>query len=475
MGKASKWFRGLLGLNKKTDSHSQTPKPPKEKRRWSFVKSYREKDHHHHQTKHNNDQTTTKAEATSYGKVSASEHEEDANKHAIAVAAATAAAAEAAVAAAHAAAAVVRLTSSGRCATNTAVAYVSGGVREEWAALKIQAAFRGSLARKALRALKGLVKLQALVRGHIERKRTAEWLQRMQALLRAQARARAGRAQISESSQSSSKSHFHHTGPATPEKFEHAIRCKSTRSDQSPMLTRNGSKSNRRLIGNQDEARLSWNRSDSRKDGCSIKTGTTDDEKSDKILEIDSGKPHFTTKRKNVLHSSHHVLTSDQCSHSFTTSKDSTAHQTVPSPSSCEVQSLTPLKFSHEVEDSPFCTADNSPQFYSASSRGGVSKSSPFTPTKSDGSRSFLSGYSDHPSYMSYTESSRAKVRSLSAPKQRPHYERTSSTKRYSVHGFGESRSSAQRISNLHANFANKAYPGSGRLDKLGMPVGYRY
>ena len=149
MGKASKWFRGLLGLNKKTNSHSQTPttpKPPKEKRRWSFVKSYREKDHHHHhQTKHNNDQTTTKAEATSYGKVSASEHEEDANKHAIAVAAATAAAAEAAVAAAHAAAAVVRLTSSGRCATNTAVAYVSGGVHEEWAALKIQAAFRGSL------------------------------------------------------------------------------------------------------------------------------------------------------------------------------------------------------------------------------------------------------------------------------------------------------------------------------------------
>uniref|UniRef100_A0A2N9H0M0 DUF4005 domain-containing protein n=1 Tax=Fagus sylvatica TaxID=28930 RepID=A0A2N9H0M0_FAGSY len=232
----------------------------------------------------------------------------------------------------------------------------------------------------------------------------------------------------------------------------------------------------------QDEARLGWNRSDSRKEerscdqrACSTKTGTTDDEKSDKILEIDSGKPYFTPKRKNAFHSTHHVLTSDQCSHSITTSKDSTAHQTVPSPSSCEVQSLTPLKFTHEVEESPFCTADNSPQFFSASSRGGGSKRSPFTPTKSDGSRSYLSGYSDHPNYMAYTESSKAKARSLSAPKQRPHYERSSSAKRNSVHGFGELRSGAQRVSNLHANFTNKAYPGSGRLDKLGMPVGYRY
>ncbi|XP_059444915.1 protein IQ-DOMAIN 22 [Corylus avellana] len=480
MGRASQWFRGLLGLKKpdaRVPASAAPAKPPKEKRRWSFVKSYREKDHH--AVKHTHETTTTMAAraTTSYG------HEEgvagDPTKHAMAVAVATAAVAEAAHAAAQAAAAVVRLTSSGRCAGHPAAAYGSGSLvvaaREEWAALRIQSAFRGCLARRALRALKGLVKLQALVRGHIERKRTAEWLQRMQALLRAQARARAGRAQISESSNTSSSksSHFHHTGPATPEKFEHVIRSKSIKHDQSPVLKRNGSKSNVRLIGDHDKAHLGWNRSDSRRDerssdqrGCSPRTGTTDDEKSDKILEIDSGKPHFT-KRKSLFNSSHHVMASDQYSHSFTTSKDSTTHHTVPSPSSFEVQSLSPLKFSHELEDGAFFTADNSPQVFSASSRGGGSKRSPFTPTKSDGSRSFLSGYSDHPNYMSYTESSRAKARSLSAPKQRPQYERSSSAKRYS-----ESRSSAQKLSNLHANFASKAYPGSGRLDKLGMPVG---
>lgn len=238
-------------------------------------------------------------------------------------------------------------------------------------------------------------------------------------------------------------------------------------------MQRSGSKSNGRLIGNHDKAQSGWNRSDSRRDerssdqrGCSTRTGATDCEKSDKILEIDSGKPHFT-KRKNLFNSSHHVMASDQYSHSFTTSKDSTTHHTVPSPSSFEVQSLSPLKFSREVEEGAFFTADNSPQVFSASSRGGGSKRSPFTPTKSDGSTSFLSGYSDHPNYMAYTESSKAKVRSLSAPKQRPQYERSSSAKRYS-----ESRSSAQKLSNLHATFATKAYPGSGRLDKLGMPMG---
>ncbi|XP_009626665.1 protein IQ-DOMAIN 2-like [Nicotiana tomentosiformis] len=105
------------------------------------------------------------------------EVEEEQTKHAYSIAVATAAAAEAAVAAAHAAAEVVRLTT---------VNQFAGKSNEEVAAIRVQTAFRGYLARRALRALRGLVRLKSLVDGPTAKRQTANALKCMQASSRVQ-------------------------------------------------------------------------------------------------------------------------------------------------------------------------------------------------------------------------------------------------------------------------------------------------
>ncbi|CAN8292850.1 unnamed protein product [Cochlearia groenlandica] len=71
-------------------------------------------------------------------------------------------------------------------------------VKREWASLRIQAAFRGFLARQAFRALKAVVRIQALFRGRKVRKQAAVTLRCMQALVRVQSRVRAHRRAPSE-------------------------------------------------------------------------------------------------------------------------------------------------------------------------------------------------------------------------------------------------------------------------------------
>lgn len=152
MVKAGKWFRGLLGLKKpETSPANPNPNPKPPKRRWSFVKSSRDKDRRCGGVSSAPPRFDDAGDAV------------DPSKHAVAVAAATAKVAEAAIAAAQAAAAVVQLTNSGRATckvpvpagawcgssvNSTACINRNGsgyGIREELAAVKIQSHFRAYL------------------------------------------------------------------------------------------------------------------------------------------------------------------------------------------------------------------------------------------------------------------------------------------------------------------------------------------
>ncbi|KAL1565576.1 IQ-domain [Salvia divinorum] len=314
----------------------------------------------------------------------------DANKHAIAVAAATAAVAQAALAAAQAAAQVVRLTS---------------GATADWrsvlAAVKIQSAFRAYLAKRALRALKGLVKLQALVRGHIVRKQSADMLYRMQTMAKIQARASVHRAYTDARIDFFSSSN--HTGVArigeNAERSNAGKHGGSLLKHHSRPYVGNKEKSSSHLTSrrlNRWMEQSAWNNLPE----ASLESGHGDDEKNDKILEIDTWKP-----RDRAAPNSHY----------FSAWKNNDLGQD----HSKRVFSKLQKPINPSISSEEARTADNSPRVNSASSRPTSNLRAPFTPARSECSRSAFGDYLSHPSYMANTKSSRAKLRSHSAPKQR--------------------------------------------------------
>ncbi|XP_057797210.1 protein IQ-domain 26-like isoform X2 [Salvia miltiorrhiza] len=353
MGKATRWLRGLLGMKKGKDNMADASNfsERKERNRWSFAKS--EKD--------SGGLREIPAVDAAWLRSLIAHSDKEQNKHAIAVAAATAVAADAAVAAAQAAVAVVRLTSQGR----------GGGGREILAAIKIQTVFRGFLARKALRALRGLVKLQALVRGYLVRKRAAATLHSMEALIRAQVLVQARRARrIINKLQPEPRPR------KSTERFEERSEFRSKRFDPS--------------LNALDE--------------------------SPKIVEIDTCRPESRSRRM---------------------SNDDHYYRALSSPLPCKKyvvdhHYLQDFDWGFIPEECKSVTAQNTPRFgcsgramivpeecksSTAHNTPRFGCSGPATPAKSVCG---LGPYSNCPNYMINTQSFRAKLRSQSAPKQRP-------------------------------------------------------
>ncbi|XP_010267115.1 PREDICTED: protein IQ-DOMAIN 14-like [Nelumbo nucifera] len=412
MGRATRWLRGLLGMKKdKEQKENSGSTDRKDKRRWSFGKSGRDSGGMG-QISSSIPASISQADAA-WLRSYYTETEKDQNKHAIAVAAATAAAADAAVAAAQAAVAVVRLTSQGR-------GTMFGGGREKWAAIKIQTVFRGYLAKKALRALKGLVKLQALVRGYLVRKQATATLHSMQALIRAQATVRA------QKSRAVVNKEHRYPPRKSIERFD------ETRSEHTASIH-------------------------SRRLSASIETAINTFEESPKIVEIDTGRPKSRSRRTNTSMS--------ECG-------EDPPYLTISSPLPCQIparlsipdcRNFQDLDWGFTGDECRFSTAQSTPRFVNS---GG--SNAPVTPAKSVCADSFFRRYSNFPNYMANTQSFKAKVRSHSAPKQRPE---PSPRKRLSLNEMVESRASLSGVRMQRScsqaqeaiNFKNAVV---GRLDR---------
>ncbi|KAM3326566.1 protein IQ-DOMAIN 19 [Capsicum chacoense] len=433
MGKTGRWIKSfLIGKKDKekdklegakntssnhqnsitSNEHPTTPisvpsTTPKDKKRWSFRRSSSTQPGQR-------DLSGTDVVATTPPptKLEFIDSDNDHKKHALAVAAATAAAADAAVAAAKAAAAAIQLTAAATRAS----------VLEEDAAVKIQAVFRGYLARKALNALKGLVKLQALVRGHLVRKQAAATLRCMQALVTVQARARAQRIRMSEDENPYNPRQSVHRKSTQDNKFRHSYQ---------------------------------------------------DYEEDIKIVEMDLGESKGSTKSRNSYSNQGQT---ERTEHRFSTHKAYTNQEyqhISPAPSAITDQS--PRACSGHFQDYSYPTAQSSPQYCNAYSKPDPSRI-PFSYARSEYAEpeSLYNEYPFYPSYMANTKSSMAKARSHSAPKQRPDsFERQPSRRRPSIEGRNVPRAVRMQRSSSHVGSTaqNYQYPWSIKLDKSNISI----
>lgn len=156
-------------------------------------------------------------------------------------------------------------------------------------------------------------------------------------------------------------------------------------------------------------------------------------DESPKIVEIDTCRPKSCSRR---MHASEYF-------------EDQYYYQGMSSPLPCPTPAHLSIPNRQEfdwrliAEDYKFATAQNTPRF---GNLGGTMDS--ITPSKSVCGDGFFRSYSNCPNYMLNTQSFRAKLRSHSAPKQRPE---AGPKKRLSLNEIMASRSSFSGV-RMHRN-----------------------
>jgi len=181
-----------------------------------------------------------------------------------------------------------------------------------------------------------------------------------------------------------------------------------------------------------------------------------------KIVEMDLGIPRSSSKNRN----SYSIPQSERIDHrhsvyyygSMTPSKADLQQQYSPSPSA--LTDISPKACSGHFEEFSFATAQSSPQYFSAMSM----------PDPANGSID----YPFFPNYMANTQSSRAKARSQSAPRQRlDSYERQSSKRRPSIEGRNIPRGVKMQRSSSHVGLTANGYqfPWHLKLDRSNVSL----